>query len=62
MQLTMLLQGMRNLTVEALKTTAFLAEEKEINGQLLHQEYSVDRKGKNEEMVPSKTTRHLKDN
>jgi transposase len=61
-QVTILLQGMRNLTVEALKTTAFLAEEKEINGQLVHHVYSADRKDNNEEMGPSKTTRHLKDN
>lgn len=61
-QVTMLLQGTRNLTVEALKTTAFLTEEKEINGQLVHHVYSADRKDKNEERVPSKTARHLKDN
>jgi transposase len=61
-QVNMLLQGMHNLTVEALKTTAFLTEEKEINGQLVHHVHSVDRKGKNEEMSPSNATRRLKDN
>jgi predicted transcriptional regulator len=61
-QVNMLLQGMRNLTVEAIKTTAFLTEEKEINGQLVHHVHSVDRKGKNEEMSPSRITRYLKDN
>jgi predicted transcriptional regulator len=61
-QITMMLQAMRNLTVEALKTTAFLAEEKEMSGQLAPEVYSVDRKSKHEEMVPSTTTRHLKDN
>jgi len=61
-QVTMMLQAMRNLTVEALKTSAFLAEEKEASGQLVHQVYSVDRKSKNEETVPSTTARHLKNN
>jgi len=60
-QVTMLLQGVRNLTVEALKTTAFFAEEKEINGQLVHHVCSEDRKDTNEEMVP-KTAQHMKDN
>jgi transposase len=61
-QVTVMLQAMRNLTVEVLKTTAFLAEEKEMNGQLVHQVFSVDRKSKNEERVPSTNTRHLKNN
>jgi predicted transcriptional regulator len=61
-QVTMLLQGMRNLTAEALKTTIFLAEEKGINGRLVHDPYSIDMKSKSEEMVPSKIARHLKDN
>ena len=61
-QITMLLQGMRSLTAEALKATAFLAEEKEISRRLVHQVYSADMKEKNEEMVPSETARHLEDN
>ncbi len=36
MQMTMILRGMHNLTAEVLKATAFLAEEKEINGQPIH--------------------------
>jgi predicted transcriptional regulator len=50
-QITMMLQAMRNLTVEVLKTTAFLTEEREMSGQLAPEVYSVDRKSKNEEMV-----------
>ena len=50
-QVTMMLQAIRRLTVEALKTTAFLTEEKEMSGQLVHQVYSVGRKSKNKEMV-----------
>ena len=61
-QMAVLLQGMRNLTLEALKTTAFLAEEKEINGRLVHNVYSADRKDKSEEMVSSKIARRLIDN
>jgi cell division protein YceG involved in septum cleavage len=61
-QITMMLQAMRNLTVEVLKTTAFLAEEREMSGQLAPEVYSVDRKSKNEEMVQSTTTRPLKNN
>ena len=61
-QITMMLQAMRNLTVEALKTTAFLAEEKEIIGQLVHNVHSEYSKDKNEEITKSSTARHLKDN
>ena len=61
-QITMMLHAMRNLTVEALKTTAFLAEEKGISGQLVYDAPSADWKDKNEEITQSNTTRRLKDN
>jgi sugar-specific transcriptional regulator TrmB len=60
-QVTLLLQGLRNLTAEALETMAFLAEEKETNEHLVHHVYSVDSKDKNEEMIQPKTARHMRD-
>jgi sugar-specific transcriptional regulator TrmB len=61
-QVTMLLQGLRNLTAEALGTMAFLAEEKETDGHLAQHVYSVNSGDKNEEMIRPKTVRHLRNN
>ena len=61
-QVTKMIHAMCDLAIEVLQTAALLAEEKQVARQFLHEVYAAGSKSKHEEMIPSTSTPHLKNN